>query len=82
MSEENNIRTDGMQVRHRHSGLQPFRDEGRMRNVRQWLNVVFMLGVVAGIIIYYTVSKDTATYILICACVFKFVELTLRIAKL
>ena len=62
--------------------LQKFEDTGRFRVLRQWLNVVFIVGAAVGMIWYKTADHDTAVYIMIAAGVFKFVELTLRIAKL
>ena len=47
-----------------------------------WLNIIFMIGAVAGLIVYYKADHETAKYILIVACVFKFVELALRILKI
>lgn len=66
----------------RYHHLKPFRDEGRLRVLRQWLNIIFILGSIAGMACYFTVSKQTGLYIIGGACVFKFVELALRIAKL
>ena len=66
----------------RYHHLQPFRDEGRFRNLRQWLNIIFILGSIVGLVWYFTVEKDMGLYIIGGACIFKFVELALRIAKL
>ena len=62
--------------------LQPFKDTGRLRGLRQWLNLIFILGAIIGMIWYMKADRDTAVYIMIGAVVFKFIELTLRIAKL
>lgn len=62
--------------------LQPFKDTGRLRGLRQWLNLIFILGAIIGMIWYMKADRDTAVYIMIGAVAFKFVELTLRIAKL
>lgn len=62
--------------------LHPIEDTGRLRVLRQWLNIIFMLGAVVGMVWYVTADHDTAIYIMIGAVVFKFIELTLRIAKL
>jgi uncharacterized membrane protein YpjA len=62
--------------------LKPFRDEGRCRKLRWWLNVIFIIGAIVGMIWYTQGDHDTAIYIMIGAVVFKFVELTLRIARL
>jgi hypothetical protein len=62
--------------------LQPIEDGGRLRSLRQWLNIIFMLGAIVGMVWYMVADHDTAVYIMIAAVVFKFIELTLRIAKL
>lgn len=72
----------GINKHSRHSGLEPFRDESRTRVLRFWLNVIFMVGVVVGIIVYYRYSQHTSMIILIVASVFKFIELALRILKI
>lgn len=66
----------------RYNNLEPFKDTGRLRGIRQWLNIIFILGAIVGMLWYVTADRDTAIYIMIGAVVFKFVELTLRIAKL
>jgi len=66
----------------RYHHLQPFRDEGRLRKLRQWLNIFFMLGAIVGLVWYFTADKETGLYIIGGSCLFKFVELALRIAKL
>lgn len=66
----------------RYNHLKPFRDEGRLRVLRQWLNIIFILGAIVGMVWYFTAGKETGLYIIGGACVFKFVELALRIAKL
>ena len=46
-------------------------------------NVIFMIGAIAGLVVYfYTDEKETAKWILAISCVFKFVELALRILKI
>ncbi len=50
--------------------------------IRNWLNIIFMLGAIVGMVWYMVADHDTAVYIMIAAVVFKFIELTLRIAKL
>ena len=66
----------------RYNNLQPFEDTGRLRRLRWWLNLVFIIGAIVGMIWYTRGDHDTAIYIMIGAVVFKFIELTLRIAKL
>ena len=62
--------------------LQPIEDGERLRSLRQWLNIIFMIGAIVGMVWYMVADHDTAVYIMIAAVVFKFIELTLRIAKL
>lgn len=66
---------------HRHN-LEPFRDEGRLKVLRQWLNIIFMVGAAAGMAIFALGHRITGLYVMIGASVFKFVELTLRMLKL
>lgn len=66
----------------RYSNLKPFRDEGRLRVLRMWLNIVFILGALIGMAVFTWMSRQTGIYILIGASVLKFVELTLRMMKL
>lgn len=69
-------------VRRRHHNLEPFTDSSRTRRLRFWLNVIFLVGAIAGLACYYLWSHHWATVILISASVFKFVELALRILKI
>ena len=51
----------------------------RLRNI---LNLLFIVGCIAGIICFFYVGRTTSYYILIAASIFKFIELTLRIMKI
>ncbi len=66
----------------RHHRLEPFRDNGPTFVLRQWLNIIFLVGAVAGIIAMYTCSRETGIYIFLGASVLKFIELALRMLKL
>ncbi len=46
--------------------------------IRNVMNAVFMLGAVIGLIIYFSHSKQTGTYVILCAMVVKFFEAALR----
>lgn len=46
--------------------------------VRQWLNIIFMLGAVVGVIIYLVSDRTIGTIIVLAAIVFKIVECILR----
>ena len=76
--------TDSDNIPHpkRHN-LEPFRDSSKTRVLRFWLNVIFMIGAIAGLVVYFYVEeKEAAKWILVVSCVFKFVELALRILKI
>lgn len=62
--------------------LEPFRDSSKTRTLRFWLNILFMVGAVVGLIVYFYVSEEKAKWILLVSCVFKLVELALRILKI
>lgn len=62
--------------------LRPIEEGGSLRGLRQWLNIIFMIGAIVGMVWYMVADHNTAIYIMIGAVVFKFIELTLRIAKL
>ena len=63
--------------------LEPFRDSSKTRVLRFWLNIIFLVGAIIGLVVYfYTDEKEMAKWILLGSCVFKFVELALRILKI
>ncbi len=62
--------------------LEPFRDTGEARVLRLWLNIIFMVGAIVGLVLYfYFDERETAKWVILGSCVFKFVELVLRIMK-
>ena len=71
-----------MSNRPRRHNLEPFRDSSRTRTLRMWLNIIFMIGAIVGLIVYFKFDHDTAKWILIFSLIFKFVELILRIFKI
>ena len=73
---------EAMQNRPRRHNLEPFRDSSRTRTLRLWLNIIFMVGAIAGLIVYFNADHEVAKWILIVSLVFKFVELFLRIFKI
>ena len=73
---------EAMENRPRRHNLEPFRDSSRTRVLRFWLNVIFMIGAIAGLFVYFKVDHEMAKWILIVSLVFKFVELFLRIFKI
>ena len=62
--------------------LEPFRDSSKTRVLRFWLNIIFMVGAIAGLVLYFYIDREVSKYVLIVSCVFKFVELVLRILKI
>ena len=73
---------EAMANRPKRHNLEPFRDSSRTRVLRMWLNIIFMLGAITGLIVYFNADHDVAKWILIVSLVFKFVELFLRIVKI
>lgn len=73
---------EAMANRPKRHNLVPFRDSSRTRKLRFWLNVIFIVVAIAGLIVYFNASHEAAKYILIISLVFKFVELFLRIFKI
>jgi phage shock protein PspC (stress-responsive transcriptional regulator) len=73
---------EAMANRPKRHNLEPFRDSSRTRVLRMWLNIIFMLGAITGLIVYFNADHDVAKWILIVSLVFKFVELFLRIFKI
>ena len=73
---------EAMQNRPRRHNLEPFRDSSRTRTLRLWLNIIFMVGAIAGLIVYFNADHEVAKWILIVSLVFTFVELFLRIFKI
>ena len=49
--------------------------------IRNWLNIIFMLGAIVGLIFYFTHHKETGIYIILVSIVVKFVEASLRMFK-
>jgi hypothetical protein len=66
----------------KYNNLRPFKDEGRTYQLRQWMNIVFILSAIVGMIVYFTASQTVGLYIIGGSCVLKFIELTLRMLKL
>ena len=57
------------------------RDENhtdRFLKIRNILNIIFMLGAVIGVLLYFTVGHTPGTIIILAAMVFKIVECCLR----
>ena len=50
----------------------------KIKVIRNWLNIIFMLGAIVGLCFYFFVSKQTGIYIILCAMVVKFGEASMR----
>lgn len=54
----------------------------RFLYIRQWLNIIFMLGSVIGVIVYFLADlTTTGTIIILVAMVFKIIECILRFIR-
>ena len=49
--------------------------------VRNILNIIFMLGAVVGVLLYYLSSHAVGTFVLLCAIIFKVAECCLRLLR-
>ncbi|MBQ1584267.1 MAG: hypothetical protein II115_01975 [Prevotella sp.] len=49
--------------------------------IRNWLNIIFMIGAVVGLVFYFTHHKEMGIYIILVSMVVKFAEATLRMFK-
>ena len=49
--------------------------------IRNWLNIIFMLGAIVGLIFYFSHYKETGIYIILVSMVVKFAEASLRMFK-
>ena len=65
-------------LRRPHHHYNPARNADQTLPVRQWLNAIFMLGALVGVIIYFAGSTTVATFVILGAMVFKIVECAIR----
>ena len=49
--------------------------------LRNWLNFLFILGAIAGMFLYYKVSRETGIYVILGSMMIKFTESALRMMK-
>ncbi|MBQ3700871.1 MAG: hypothetical protein II886_13365 [Prevotella sp.] len=49
--------------------------------IRNWLNIIFMLGAIVGLVFYFNHQKETGIYIILVSMVIKFAEAALRMFK-
>ena len=52
-----------------------------LKSIRNWLNLLFMLVAVIGLIVYFWHSRETGTYIILASFILKFTESGLRMIK-
>lgn len=50
----------------------------RIKIVRNWLNFLFIIGAIVGLIMYYKVSRETGIYVILGSMMIKFTESALR----
>ncbi len=53
----------------------------RYMALRNILNIIFMLGALAGVVVYFYGNQDTGTIIILVSMVFKIVECVFRFMK-
>ena len=53
-----------------------------MRLIRNILNTIFIIGALTVMAVFYLGHKETGTYIILAAMVFKFIEVVVRLLKL
>jgi hypothetical protein len=67
------------------NGMPPYRrrherlgHDERYLNVRQVLNLIFMIGGIVGVILFFTVGRTVGVIVILAAMVFKIIECVLR----
>ena len=67
---------------HRHRpGQAPEQDSDHLLRLRNWLNIIFMIGAIAGVLIYLFNDHTTGIIVVLAAMIFKMVEAALRLLK-
>ena len=56
--------------------------DNKMLKIRNALNILFILGAIAGVLYYYFEDHNTGIIIILCSMSFKFIETTIRILRL
>jgi hypothetical protein len=68
-------------LQRRHRG-EDNKKEDRFRTTRQWLNIIFMIGAIAGVVVYLTQpNQNLGTIIVLIAMFFKIIECALRFIR-
>jgi len=52
-----------------------------LNTIRNWLNLIFMLTAIVGLLFYFFKSRETGTYIILASMIVKFIEAGLRMIK-
>lgn len=74
--EDNN--TTEYSVRRRHRNEEEPRP-GKLRKLRQVLNIIFIIGAIVGVATYYWHDHDLGLYIVLGSMIFKFIEVSIRL---
>ncbi len=53
-----------------------------LNTIRNWLNLIFMLTAIVGLLYYFYKSRETGTYIILASMIVKFIEAGLRMIKI
>lgn len=61
-----------------HHSLKEHRKPDPHRNLRQWLNIIFMVGAVVGMCVFCFSNPTVGVIIILCAMVFKMAECAFR----
>lgn len=70
------------QIQRRHRGEAEAKRPDHFHEVRQWLNIIFMVGAVIGVLLYlFYKPQTTGIIVILAAMVFKLIECALRFIK-
>lgn len=75
ITNQDNTAGDSRHIRRRGDG------GGRYIVLRNILNIIFMVGAVVGVVVYYQCGREAGTVIILAAMVFKIVECVFRFLK-
>jgi hypothetical protein len=67
-----------LQRRRRHEDEEP---ADKFLKLRNWLNIIFMVGAIVGVLIYFFNDQTVGTIVVLAAMVFKIVESALRFIR-
>ena len=72
---------DNSTIYRRRRGGDEDNGEDKYRMLRQILNILFMLGAVIGVIVYFYYGRDLGTIIILVSMAFKLAECVFRLIK-